>query len=452
MGRSDLLETLVSALGPKVCTVASVLEAHGRDENYPHACAPLAVVYAEEARDIKTALAWARAQRVAVIPFGAGSSLEGHLIPQGPTLSLDLSRMNRILEVRPQDFLVTVEAGLPRSALDAALRARGLFFPVDPGADASLGGMAATNASGTMTVRYGGMRQNVAALEVVLASGEVLQLGRAVRKTSSGYDLKDLFIGSAGTLGIITQLTLHLQPVPAYVHTMRVFFANVTQAAQAAYAVMASALPAARLELIDALSIRAINVHLGCAYLEQPALFVEFHSSTQEALEAESRAAERLMRQAGADEIDVAHTPAERLAQWEARHQLYWAVQHQYPGRTYIITDAAVPLSRMPALVEFMRALLEELQLEGTILGHVGDGNAHAIIAARTEDRARAEGFSTRLVEHAIALGGTATGEHGIGLTKRPFMAAEHGPALGWMRQIKALFDPEGILNPGKIL
>jgi D-lactate dehydrogenase (cytochrome) len=447
-----MLETLDARLGAKVSTVASVLAAHGRDENYPEARAPLAVVYAEDVSDVQATLAWARAHGVAVIPFGAGSSLEGHLIPQGQTVSLDLSRMNRIVEVRPEDFVAVVEPGLARSALNAALRDRGLFFPVDPGADASLGGMAATNASGTTTVRYGGMRQNVAALEVVLASGEVLHVGKPVRKTSSGYDLKDLFIGSAGTLGIIAQLTLHLQPAPAHVHTLRVFFDEVTQAAEAAYAVMASALPVARLELIDALSMRAINVHLGRAYPEQPALFVEFHSSTEEAIEAESSAAEELMREAGARHVAVARTQEERLAQWEARHKLAYAVQHQYPGRTYIITDAAVPISKMPALVAYMRTLLEELRLEGSILGHVGDGNAHSVIAARPEDRARADIFSTRIVEYALELGGTATGEHGIGLTKRPFMAAEHGPALGWMQQIKALFDPEGILNPGKIV
>lgn len=447
-----MLETLVTELGSKVSTVASVLEAHGRDENYPEARAPLAVVYADGVDDVLATLAWARAQRVGVIPFGAGSSLEGHLIPRGPAVSLDLSRMNRVIEVRPRDFLVTVEPGITRSALNAALRDKGLFFPVDPGADASLGGMAATNASGTTTVRYGGMRQNVAALAVVTAGGDMLHVGRPVRKTSSGYDLKDLFIGSAGTLGIITQLTLHLQPAPAHVHTMRVFFREVTQAADAAYAVMAAALPVARLELIDALSMRAINALLGRAYPEQPALFVEFHSSTEAAIVEETRSAEELMRDAGAHDVGVARTQEERLAQWEARHKLAYAVAHLYPGRTYIVTDAAVPLSHMPALVAHMRASLEELDLEGSILGHVGDGNAHAIIAARPEDRARADTFSTRIVQRALELGGTATGEHGIGLAKRRFMAAEHGPALDWMRRIKALFDPQDIMNPGKIV
>ncbi|HWE60540.1 MAG TPA: FAD-binding oxidoreductase [Chloroflexota bacterium] len=447
-----MLATLKAALGEKVSTSLSVLEAHGRDENYPEAHAPLAVVFAESVSDVQTALAWARERHIPIIPFGVGSSLEGHLVPQGPAISLDLSRMNHIVAIRAADFLVTVEPGLTRTALNAALRDRGLFFPVDPGADASLGGMAATNASGTTTVRYGGMRQNVAALEVVLASGEVLHLGRPVRKTSSGYDLKDLFIGSAGTLGVITQLALTLHPVPEYVHTMRVFFPDVVKAAEAAYAVMAGALPVARLELLDVLSIQAINGHLGRRYPERPALFLEFHSSTRESIDAESRTVEALMREAGAGEIDIARTQEERTAQWEARHQLAWAVSHRYPGRTFVITDVAVPLSRMPEIVAYMSELLQELELEGTILGHVGDGNVHGMIAARAEDRARAEAFSARLVRRALELDGTATGEHGIGLAKRSFMAAEHGPAVAWMRQIKALFDPQNILNPGKVV
>ncbi len=447
-----MISTLKAALGDRVSTSPSVQEAHGRDENYPEARAPLAVVFAESVSDVQTTLAWARAQCIAIIPFGVGSSLEGHLAPQGPAVSLDLSRMNRILEIATEDFLVTVEPGLTRADLDLALRAHGLFFSVDPGANASLGGMAATNASGTTTVRYGGMRQNVAALEVVLASGEVLRLGRPVRKTSSGYDLKDLFICSGGTLGVITRLTLHLHPVPPHIHAMRVFFPDVVRAAGAAYAVMANALPVARLELLDTLSMRAINKHLGRQYPERPALFLEFHSSTREAMAAESQAAREIMLDGGAEDIGDAHTQEERTVQWEARHQLYWAIRHLYPGRTYVITDAAVPLSRMPELVAYMSDQLQELELEGSILGHVGDGNAHAVIAATTADRDRAGVFSARVVEFALARGGTATGEHGIGLTKLPFMIAEHGPAVAWMRQIKALFDPEGILNPGKVV
>lgn len=447
-----MIGTLKERLGDKVSTSPSVLDAHGRDENYPRTLPPLAVVFAESVGDVREALAWAREHNTPVIPFGAGTSLEGHLVPQAPAISLDLSRMNRILDVQPEDFLVTVEPGVTRSALDAALRHTGLFFPVDPGADASLGGMAATNASGTTTVKYGGMRHNVAALEVVLANGEALQLGRPVRKTSSGYDLKDLFVGSAGTLGVITRLTLRLHPVPPHVHTLRVFFPSLSAAAEASYMIIASALPVARLELMDELSMRAINGHLGRDYPERPALFLEFHSSTEEAIAAESRAVEDLAREAGAIDIDVARTQEERTAQWEGRHQIFWATTHLYPGHTYTITDTAVPLSKMPALVAHAQELIARMGLRAGIVGHVGDGNFHTLVATLPEDLPRAHEFSALLVERALELGGTATGEHGIGLAKRAYMAAEHGSALDWMRRLKALFDPQGLLNPDKSL
>lgn len=445
-----MVESLQRLLPQKVSTAPAELETHGKDESYPVHRPPIAVVYAENLSDIQTALSWAREQGVPVIPFGAGTSLEGHVVPQGSALSLDLSRMNRVLEVRPEDFLAVVEPGLTRQALGEALKGTGLFFPVDPGANASLGGMAATNASGTTTVRYGGMRQNVLALEVVLASGEVLELGRGVRKTSAGYDLKDLFIGSEGTLGLITRLTLRLHPIPEHVHTLRVFFANLFDTAQAAYAVMASGLPVARLELVDEMGIKAINRYLGRSYPEKPVLFVEFHSSTRQALEAESSLAIELMQGAGAISIDTAHTQEERTAQWEARHQAYWALVNLFPGKEYLATDTAVPISKMPDLVGYSSHLLQELGLTGNILGHVGDGNFHTLVVCEPGDP-RAEAFSERLVEHTLALGGTCTGEHGVGLRKKKYLPKEHGPALEWMRQIKRLFDPENLLNPGKI-
>ncbi len=447
-----MIETLKERLGERVSTSAALLDTHGRDENYPQLVPPLAVVFAESVRDVQEALAWAREHRTPLIPFGAGTSLEGHLVPQGPTLSLDLSRMNRVLAVQPEDFLVTVEPGITRTALNAALRDTGLFFPVDPGADASLGGMAATNASGTTTVKYGGMRPNVAALEVVLASGEVLHLGRGVRKTSSGYDLKDLFIGSAGTLGIITRLTLHLHPVPPHIHTLRVFFPSLTAAAEASYAIMASALPVARLELLDELSMRALNRHLGANYPERPALFLEFHSSTPEAIDAESRAVEEIAREAGALDIDVARTQEERTAQWAGRHQIFWATTHLFPGHTYTVTDAAVPLSKLPELIGYSQELLAQMGLQAGTVGHVGDGNFHTLVATLPADLPRARAFSEQVVTRALELGGTASGEHGIGLSKRAFMAAEHGAALEWMQRLKDLFDPQGLLNPGKIV
>ncbi len=447
-----MIGTLERALPGRVSVAAGDLETHSRDENYPESRPPLAVVYARSLEDVRETLAWARATHTPVIPFGAGTSLEGHLVPVEDCISLDLSRLNAIHAVRPGDFLAEVGPGLTRVALNAALKHTGLFFPVDPGADASLGGMAATNASGTTTVRYGGMRQNVAALEVVLASGEVVSLGRPVRKTSSSYDLKDLFIGSGGTLGIITRLTVHLHPLPEYVHTLRVFFPSLRAAAEAAYGIMASALPVARLELLDRLSLRAINQFLSRDYPERPALFIEFHSSTAEAIAAESRAATDIVQTAGAEEIAIAMTEEERLAQWEARHRLYWAVRGLHPTDHHTVTDTAVPLSAIPAMVAYMEQLLDELDLEGGIIGHIGDGNLHALVATPPEHDGRALAFSARVVEHALALGGTASGEHGIGLTKRRFLEAEHGDAVPWLRRVKALFDPDNLLNPGKVV
>lgn len=450
------LDPLRVALGEQNVSVnPSVLEAHGRDENFPEVRPPLAVAYAERVADVQAVLAWCRAERVPLIPFGAGTSLEGSLVPlagNAPVLSLDLSRMNQVVSIQPENFLAVVQPGITRTALNTALRYTGLFFPVDPGADASLGGMAATNASGTTTVRYGGMRQNTLALEVILANGDVLQLGRPVRKTSSGYDLKDLFIGSAGTLGVITEVTVRLHPIPDHFHTLRVFFPSILEAAQAAYAIMASALPVARIELVDEPGIRSINRYLQRSYAERPALFLEFHSSTQAAMQEEVQLAEELAREAGATDISIARTRDEQAAQWEARHQLYWALVNEHPNQRYTITDTAVPLARMPDLIAYTQQVLGELGLEGSIVGHVGDGNFHTLVATSPDDFERAHTFSEKLVRQALALGGTASGEHGIGLVKRAFMAEEHGAALEWMRRLKALFDPDGLLNPGKII
>ncbi|GLV47875.1 2-hydroxy-acid oxidase [Thermus sp. LT1-2-5] len=448
----DKVEALKSLLPGRVETSPSERRRHGKDEGYPAEGEVLAVVYPEGVEDVQKALAWAREHRIAVIPFGAGTSLEGALLPLGEAISLDMSRMNRVLRVQPEDFLCVVEPGLTRKALNEALKGTGLFFPVDPGADATLGGMAATNASGTTTVRYGGMRQNVLALQVVLASGEVLELGRGVRKTSAGYDLKDLFLGSEGTLGVITRLTLRLHPLPEHVHTLRVFFPGVEEAAEASYRVMATGLPVARLELLDELALKALNRYLGADFPERPALFLEFHSSTREALEAESALALELMREAGALAVEVAKTEEERKRQWEARHQAYWALVHLFPGHRFLITDTAVPLSRLPEAVRYAQGLLSEMGLTGNILGHVGDGNFHTLVPVLPEDYEKAEAYAEKLVKKALELEGTCTAEHGVGLRKRKYLPLEHGPALDWMRRLKALLDPEGLLNPGKVV
>jgi D-lactate dehydrogenase (cytochrome) len=445
------IEQLKAILGSRVSTALADLAAHGKDESYPLQRAPLAVVYAESTSDIEQTLEWAREHLIPIIPFGAGTSLEGHVVPVSDAVSLDVSRMNRVLEIRSEDFICVVEPGVTRKALNLALKGTGLFFPVDPGADASLGGMTATNASGTTTVRYGGMHQNVLAMQVVLMNGEILELGRAVRKTSAGYDLKDLFIGSEGTLGVFTRLTLRLYPIPEHIHALRVFFETLEATAEAAYSVMASGLPVARLELVDDIGIRAINRYLGRTYPEKPALFLEFHSSTKEALNAEAQLASELMQDAGAIGISTARTPEERNAQWEARHQAYWALVNLYPNKAYLSTDTAVPISKMPELVRFSSDLLREMNLVGNILGHVGDGNFHTLLVCEHGDP-RAEIFSMRLVERALSLGGTCTGEHGIGLRKRKYLSQEHGAVLPWMKAIKQLFDPMGLLNPGKVV
>src|SRR5215467_3711956 len=450
------LEQLQAVLGDrKVSTSPSVLEQHGRDENFPEVRPPLAVAYVESKEDVQTVLEWCRTWRIPLIPYGAGTSLEGALVPARPdvaVLSLDLSRMNQVVSIQPDNFLAVVQPGITRTALNEALRYTGLFFPVDPGADASLGGMAATNASGTTTVRYGGMRQNTIALEVVLANGEVLRLGRPVRKTSSGYDLKDLFIGSAGTLSIITELTVQLHPLPEHVHTLRVFFPSILAAAQAAYAIMASALPVARMELVDELGIQSINRYMRRGYTEQTALFLEFHSSTAKAIEEEVRLVEELVGDAGAIDISIARSQQERTAQWEARHHLYWAIVNAHPGHSFVTTDTAVPLVRLPELIAYAQQLLAEMNVQGSIIGHVGDGNFHTIIAVKPEDYERVQAFSERLVRQALAWDGTASGEHGIGLVKRGFMVEEHGASVAWMHRLKALFDPDGLLNPGKLI
>ena len=439
----------------QVSTSPSVLEQHGRDENFPEVRPPLAVAYVESKEDVQTVLEWCRTWHIPLIPYGAGTSLEGALVPARPdvaVLSLDLSRMNQVVSIQPDNFLAVVQPGITRTALNEALRYTGLSFPVDPGADASLGGMAATNASGTTTVRYGGMRQNTIALEVVLANGEVLRLGRPVRKTSSGYDLKDLFIGSAGTLGIITELTVQLHPLPEHVHTLRVFFPSILAAAQAAYAIMASALPVARMELVDELGIQSINRYMRRGYTEQTALFLEFHSSTAKAIEEEVHLVEELVRDAGATDINIARSQQERTAQWEARHHLYWAIVNAHPGHSFVTTDTAVPLARLPELIAYAQQLLAEMNVQGSIIGHVGDGNFHTIIAVKPEDYERVQAFSERLVRQALAWDGTASGEHGIGLVKRGFMVEEHGASVAWMHRLKALFDPDGLLNPGKLI
>lgn len=447
-----MLEDLHLRLPGRVSERAADLESHSTDETARLRHTPTAVVHAAHRDDVTETLAWSAETGVPVIAYGAGTGLEGHTVPRGGEVVLDLSGMDRVLSVSPGDFLAVTQPGVTRTALDRAVAGEGLFFPVDPGADASVGGMAATNASGTTSVRYGGMRANVLALEAVLAGGQVVRCGRGVRKTSSGYDLKDLFIGSAGTLAVFTELTVRLHPRPEHVHAQRLVFETVEAAVDVASAVMASALPVARLELVDDLSMCAVNRYLGTRYPESPALFVELHSSTLAALEAEAAEIDALARDGDALDIATARHTAERSELWEARHQLFFAVKSLYPGCRYVITDTAVPLSEVPGTVRATQEHARALGLVAAVAGHVADGNVHTVVPVRPEDEERAETFADRLAEHALSVGGTVTGEHGIGVTKKKYLRREHGAAVDTMVAVKRALDPRGLLNPGKVL
>jgi D-lactate dehydrogenase (cytochrome) len=431
----------------------SALDQHGSDLSYHPAARPDVVVYPESTEQVAAVLAYAHDERIPVVPFGAGTSLEGHVIPLRGGISLDLTRLNRILALRPDDLQADVQAGVPRSALNAAAGAHGLFFPVDPGADATLGGMAATNASGTTTVRYGGMRAQVLALEVVLADGTVVHTGSRAVKSSAGYNLTSLFVGSEGTLGVITELTLRLYGIPDYVVAVRAAFPDVESACQAAATMIGSGVQVTRCELADAETIRTVNAFKGTTYEELPHLWVEFGGS-EEGVAGDLETTREIAAEEGATSFSAETDPAARARLWDARHNALHALLHSEPGKRSYATDVCVPVSELPEAIRLGRSLVDEIGLLGHIVGHVGDGNYHIAVLVDPADEnevARAKALNERIVEDALARGGTCTGEHGIGIGKRAFLELEHGDLLPLMRGIKGLLDPVGILNPGKI-
>ncbi|WP_040809197.1 FAD-binding oxidoreductase [Nocardia concava] len=429
-----------------------VLDQYTVDETGRLGQRPRGVVYPVGVDDVVTVVAWARENGTPLIARGAGTSLEGHLLARGDELVVDMSQANKILEISPEDLTATVQPGVTRTQLNAAAAEYGLQFTVDPGADASLGGMAATNASGTTTVRYGGMRANVLALQAVFADGTVTRLGRAVRKSSSGYDLKDLLIGSAGTLGLITELTVRLHPIPEWIHSLCLSFPTVADAVDTAVEMLGLALPVSRLELVDAPSMAAINAFRGTAYAESPALFVDIESSSAAAVTANETEIQRIAHSHNVIEVGTARTHGDRHALWEDRHNLYFAVKASNPGRKFLITDTAVPYSRIAGAVDTATRLGTELGLNITVAGHIGDGNVHTIVPYNEDEYAGAQVFSDLVVRHALEVGGTATGEHGIGLTKKKYLREEHGSAVDLMVAVKRALDPLGLFNPGKVL
>ncbi|WP_327140453.1 FAD-binding oxidoreductase [Nocardia sp. NBC_01327] len=433
-------------------TRPAVLDQFTADETGRLGRRPRGIAYATGLDDVLAVVGWARDTRTPLIARGAGTSLEGHLLARGDELILDLSQANSILDLAPADFTATVQPGVTRTRLNAAAAEFGLQFTVDPGADASLGGMAATNASGTTSVRYGGMRANVPALQAVFADGRVARLGRAVRKSSSGYDLKDLVIGSAGTLAVITELTVRLHPIPEWLRSLRISFPTVREAVAAAVELLGLAVPVSRLEFVDAASMAAVNVFRGSRYAESPALFIDLEAASSAAADADEREIQRVCRAYHAHGIDVARTHTERHTLWEDRHQLFFALKARSPGHRFLVTDTAVPYSRIADAVGTATRLGAELGLDISVAGHIGDGNVHVVVPYIETTLPTALRFSDEVVRHALAVGGTASGEHGIGLTKKKYLRAEHGPAVDIMTTVKQALDPYGLLNPGKIL
>ena len=444
---------LKQQFGPHCQTGADVRRQHGHTTTYIPNQMPDAVVFAGAAEDVQAVVQVCAEHRVPVIPFGTGTSLEGHVNAPAGGISLDTSRMDQVLEVHPEDLTCVVQPGVTRQALNEHLRATGLFFPIDPGANASLGGMAATRASGTNAVRYGTMRENVLALKAVTADGRLITTARRVKKTSAGYDLTRLFVGSEGTLGIITELTLKLSGIPAAISGGVCPFPTLESACNAVIATIQSGIPVARIELVNGLQMRAMIAHSKLDYAESPCLFVEFHGSVAYVAEqAEEFGA--IAAEYGGGPFNWTANADARQKLWQARHDAYWASQTLRPGASSLSTDVCVPISRFAECVAQTEADIEANGLVAPIVGHAGDGNFHVLILFDRDNPAElqaTEAFVERLNARALAMDGTCTGEHGIGQGKRGFLRQELGEAVDVMHTIKQALDPLGIMNPGKV-
>jgi len=441
--------------GERFATSAAVRDHHGRDESAFAPMPPDAVVFAESTEEVAALVRACAAHRVPLIAFGAGSSLEGQVLAVRGGVCVDLSRMQRILAIHDKDLTASVEAGVTRLQLNAELRDTGLFFPVDPGANATIGGMVATRASGTNALRYGTMRENVLALTVVGAQGQVLRTARRAKKSAAGYDLTRLFIGSEGTLGIVTEATLKLAVQPEAIAAAICHFPSVDAAVRTTIATIQLGVAVARCELLDAAGVRAVNAYSKLALRETPLLLFEFHGS-ESALAEHAAAVQEIARDHGGVDFVWARAPEERNRLWAARHNAYFAGLQLRPGSRSITTDVCVPISRLAECIEATREDLARASFPSMLIGHVGDGNFHVqmlIDPDNSAERDEAEGCNERLVHRALAMDGTCSGEHGVGLHKIDFLVAEHGPeAIEVMARIKQALDPLGILNPGKML
>ncbi|MEC7852943.1 MAG: FAD-linked oxidase C-terminal domain-containing protein [Pseudomonadota bacterium] len=449
------LATLQTLLGDRLSTGDAVRAAHSRDEAYSAPALPDAVAFPTDVDEVAAIMKACSAAGCPVVPFGIGTSLEGHVVPLHGGVSVDLSRMDRILEVDERNLLAVVEPGVTRNQLNEALRATGLMFTVDPGANATIGGMASTRASGTNAVRYGTMRENVLALQVVLPDGQVIETGTRARKSSAGYDLTHLFVGSEGTLGIITRLTVRLFGQPESTLAATCAFADVDGAVEAVMEAMQAGLPMARIEFLDEVQMRGMNIYNPDMKLpETPHLFLEFHGSETGAAE-QVEIFSAIAAEHGGGDLAWATRAEDRNRLWKARHDAYYAAKALVPGSEGYVTDCCVPISRLAEAIRRARDEIDRSGLVAPILGHVGDGNFHLIILIRPDeptDLERAHALAETLNLMSIELGGTMTGEHGIGFGKKKYMQAEHGDAYALMGVIKRAVDPGNIMNPGKMV
>jgi D-lactate dehydrogenase (cytochrome) len=452
---TQLHQELSQLLGDRFTTSEHERQQHGKDESSLSPMPPDAVCYPLNTEEVSDIVKLCQQHHTPVIPFGAGSSLEGHIFAPHGGVSVDLSRMNKIVRVSADDLDCTVEAGVTRQQLDKHLRPMGLFFPVDPGADATFGGMASTRASGTNAVHYGTMSENILMLTVVLPNGEVITTGTRARKSSAGYDLTHLFIGAEGTLGIITEVTLRIQGVPEAISSAIVGFSSFESAVQAVTQVRQLGIPIARIEFLDEVMVKAVNKFSSLTLVEQPTLFLEFHGSNASVKDNVEQVGE-IMREFGGSDFKWAVNQAERTTLWTARHNAYYASLAYRPGCRALTTDVCVPISRLAECIAETKRDLADSFLIAPMVGHVGDGNFHILLLVdpnSADDYAEAKRLNERLVQRALSVGGTITGEHGVGMGKQKYMIAEHGPgALSVMRAIKQAIDPDNIMNPGKML
>jgi D-lactate dehydrogenase (cytochrome) len=449
-----LIDALKMRFGAQCSTALPVREQHGRDESSFQAPPPAAVVFAERTQDVADAVKLASDHDVPVIPFGVGTSLEGHLLAIQGGISIDVSRMNKVLSVNAEDLTVTVQPGVTRKQLNEEIKSTGLFFPIDPGADATLGGMAATRASGTNAVRYGTMRENVLGLEVVTAGGEIIRTGTRAKKSSAGYDLTRLMVGSEGTLGVITEVTVRLYPLPEAISAAICSFPSIEAAVRTTIQIIQLGVPIARVELIDNNTVRMVNVHSKLNLREEPLLLMEFHGSPS-GVKEQAELVQEIAAEHGGNAFEWATTPEERTRLWTARHNAYFAAIQSKPGCRAISTDTCVPISRLADCLLDSVKEADDSGLPYFLVGHVGDGNFHfgyLLDPDKPEEREIAERLNHQLVARALSLEGTCTGEHGVGLHKMEFLVTETGAgAVDMMRTIKRALDPKNIMNPGKI-